>query len=718
MSDSLNDALAALERLTGYPPKKSSNGWQAKCPCHDDSTASLAVSVGSKQAVLVHCHAGCDPKKILATLGLNNSPSGKRIVATYEYRDSTGNRLFDDPGRQHAALVKQSLPQARGLELPGLPPKGDVSDWLDAGHTKADLLALVDRLPAVDAATDAPLPLALNVHGKPFSTLANTTVILTQHPDWRGVFGYDQFAEQAVIIRRPPYPQREWKPGAVSDVDEFRARVWLQKNIGINPTASDVGAAIQMAAHDAPFHPVRQYLGSLQWDGIARLDTWIIRHLGADNTDYVRAVSSKWLISAVARILEPGCKADSALVLIGEQGIGKSTALRTLFSDDWFSDCMPDLHSKDAMHGLAGKWLIELAELSALGRSETEAAKRFMAAVQDTFRPAYGRRSKTFLRQCIFAGTTNTDTFLQDETGNRRWWCVPVTAPASIGDLAAERDLLFAEAVARYRRGERWHLTGIAAQQAEAAAADHVRRDAWESAINPYLESRQDVSVAEVLEQALGMTASDWRQPDQNRVARVLRLRGWIRYKRRDGTTREWRYRREKVPVVPVSSEFGPSMPSAENPATTWLGPSGPSGPSKDKHNASKSDTGPDATPAAVVLPMDSIGNSGTTGTTGTKAFKTTACEKPLLGPLGPNWDQTGTRLGPPTEPPWPATEAERLALRCADGFSEPTDNRDCSTCGAYARLAQTCGRLASYIPDAQQPLCGGKDWRPADGGE
>jgi hypothetical protein len=161
--------------------------------------------------------------------------------------------------------------------------------------------------------------------------------------------------------------------------------------------------------------------GRLHWDGVERLDRWLSTYLGADDSDYSRAVGSRWLISAVARTFQPGAKADCCLILEGPQGIRKSTALRTI-AGEYFTDELADLGSKDAAMQTRGVWIIELSELDSLSHAEVARIKAFMSRTTDRFRPPYGMRLVESPRQCVFAGTVNHGTYLRDETGGRRFW--------------------------------------------------------------------------------------------------------------------------------------------------------------------------------------------------------------------------------------------------------------------------------------------------------
>ena len=286
------------------------------------------------------------------------------------------------------------------------------------------------------------------------------------------------------------------------------------------------GQAAQTAARDRPFHPLRAYLKGLRWDGVKRVDRWLTTYLGAAETEYSRAVGSRWLISAVARIFRPGAKADCCLILEGPQGIRKSTALRTV-AGEYFTDELADLGSKDAAMQTRGAWIIELSELDSLSHSEVSRIKAFMSRTTDRFRPPYGMRLVESPRQCVFAGTVNHSTYLRDETGGRRFW--PVTCGCiAVETLARDRDQLWAEAKARFEAGSVWWLdTAELIQLASDQQVDRYEGDPWEEVIAPWIETKSSVSISEVLEKCLAKPQAQWTQTDKIRAARCLRAQGW-----------------------------------------------------------------------------------------------------------------------------------------------------------------------------------------------
>lgn len=271
------------------------------------------------------------------------------------------------------------------------------------------------------------------------------------------LFRFNEFAVQETYGIDSPWGEK--KGQEVRDIDLKKIKLWLATHWQIEPNINIVGEAVSLIANKNRFHPVKDYLNSLPpWDGVERIDTWTQRLLGATGPKvYLEAVSRKILIAMIARIKVPGIKFDTTPVLVGEQGVMKSTSIRDLASP-WGSDVDLNIGDKDAVLAMCGAWVVELGEMSALSNAEVEDVKRFVACATDRIRVPHGKRTEAFPRQCIFIGTTNRDEFLKDETGNRRWWPIDVGICNPKGILA-ERDQLFAEALVAYEMGEIIYLT-------------------------------------------------------------------------------------------------------------------------------------------------------------------------------------------------------------------------------------------------------------------
>ena len=387
--------------------------------------------------------------------------------------------------------------------------------------------------------------LLLNLNGTVKPVLANAITALRGAPEWSGVLAYNEFANYTVLQKPTPWMKTESRlPQDWSPNDDILTTEWLHHQ-GIFVSVEAAAQAVESVARERLFHPVREYLKTLEWDGRSRLHLWLSDYLGVPSSPYAAAVGSRWMISAVARVFEPGCKADCCLILEGEQGIRKSTALRIL-AQPWFTDEIADIGSKDAALQTRGVWVIEIAELDSLSRSDIGKIKAFMSRSTDRFRPPYGKRPIESPRQCIFAGSVNHAAYLRDETGGRRFWPVECQAPViDVESLAENRDQLWAEAMSLYFDGKPWWLDSVALnREAAKEQAERYEGDPWDELILDWAAGRDSVSIADVLSMCLDKKKDMWTQWDRNRVARCLRVNGWIRFNAGPRGAREWRYRR------------------------------------------------------------------------------------------------------------------------------------------------------------------------------
>lgn len=375
----------------------------------------------------------------------------------------------------------------------------------------------------------------------------NVQLILGNDERWAGVVAINEFSSKIVKRRTAPYggTAGEW-----SDLDDARVVMWLAEQYNLRVRAPAVVEAVSVVAAENAWHPVRQYLDGLEWDGRGRLDFWLTAALGVEASSYSLKVGVRWLISAVARIMSPGCKADSVLILEGAQGAGKSTALSVLGAE-WFMDSPFSLGDKDAYQAIRGKWIVELGELDSFNKAESTKAKQFFSAYIDTYRESYGRRTIDVPRQCVFAGTTNQDEYLKDTTGNRRYW--PVLCQAvDLDYLRENRDQLWAEAVARWRAGERWWVDRSEADEFAEQQDARYMVDAWEHPIRTWLEQPERTELItgdKIFGEALNLDLGHWGKPEQMRVGHIMHRLGWKRKRMpaagRSGI-RPWGYQRPK----------------------------------------------------------------------------------------------------------------------------------------------------------------------------
>ncbi|WP_165164927.1 virulence-associated E family protein [Corynebacterium qintianiae] len=324
-------------------------------------------------------------------------------------------------------------------------------------------------------------------------TIGNFELILTHDPRFNHI-AWNAHASQLEIRDPGALPWDQVKPGW-TDNDDARLKTEIARSYGGLYAPSKMNDALLATASARAFHPVRDYFNHLMpWDGVERLDTLLIDTLGAEDTDYTRAVTRKTLVAAHRRTFQPGCKFDHVLTLVGPQGVGKSTIFARL-AGNWFSDSLTitDMRDKTGAEKLLGNLIVELSELAGMRKAEAEPVKGFISRTEDKFRPAYGRVVETFPRQCIIVGSTNADEgFLRDTTGNRRWWPVHVTGEGWLGkphDLDQHTiDQLWAEARHRDKEGEKLFLEGDVLAAAEHIQAESVEADDRIGIVQEYLD--------------------------------------------------------------------------------------------------------------------------------------------------------------------------------------------------------------------------------------
>jgi predicted P-loop ATPase len=376
--------------------------------------------------------------------------------------------------------------------------------------------------------------------GRPLPILTNVMLALQTDSAVSGCLARDDmFCGPMLLSPIPGSPIKAKLPRPITDDDVSALEIWLQRS-GLHYVGKDVvHRAVDLRARECSFHPVRDYLEALTWDEKPRLQSWLTDYLGAEANPYTKGVGSMFLISMVARIQEPGCKADYMIVLEGPQGELKSTTCATL-AGEWFSDNLPDIHGKDASQHLRGKWVIEVSEMHAMNKAEASLLKSFLTRTTERYRPSYGRKEVIEPRQCIFIGTTNKDQYLRDETGARRFWPVKI-GTINLDKLKQDRDQLFAEAMVRYRAGDQWWPDrAFECEHVQAEQDERYEHDAWEEPISRWLEGVAQTTVLQVAKSALDFEKIDrLGTADQRRIMAVMTKLGWERGKR-DKHTRWW----------------------------------------------------------------------------------------------------------------------------------------------------------------------------------
>ncbi|MGF7163498.1 putative P-loop ATPase [Rhodoligotrophos appendicifer] len=373
----------------------------------------------------------------------------------------------------------------------------------------------------------------------------NAKLLIEHHPLMRETLAYNEVTRRSMIMKQPPWvpsSSEKWKPREIEEADTVDARAWLCGQ-GVDQSRSDTYALLKAAASRNRLNPLRDWLLALKWDRQSRLEKWLSYYLGVDDSPYSRAVGQCWMISAVARVMKPGCKCDTMLILQGDQGIFKSTAIRVLTGEEYFTDDPGEAGTKSAIENMAGKWIIEYSELDSMSKATADRVRAWLSRKEDRFRPPYEVAARDFPRTCVFVGTTNRDTFLKDETGGRRFWpvrCISI----DVDGLQTDRDQLWAEAVHVFNAGTKWWLTSpdviAAAKEAQEGAYE---MDTWESRIARWLIGKGETKIGEILEGPLDVAVGKHDQVAQNRVARVLKRLGWERARRRVHGGMEWYYR-------------------------------------------------------------------------------------------------------------------------------------------------------------------------------
>ena len=334
--------------------------------------------------------------------------------------------------------------------------------------------------------------LSYDGNGNLRKTRDNIIRILTYNPAYKGKIATDDFAVRGMALGALPWnasdERRIW-----SDTDDAGLAWELERNYGI-VGKDKIDAALLLVSEANRYNEVKAYLKSLTWDMLPRLDTVLHDYLGAEDNEYTRAVARKSFCAAVARVMTPGCKYDYVPVFVGPQGIGKSTFLATI-GKDWYSDSLQSFEGKEAAEMIQGVWINELGEMTSYRKSEANTVKQFLSKGADIYRQAYGRRTGKFPRKCVFFGTCNTYEFLNDLTGNRRFWPVDVGKLPPVksvwSDLPQEVDQIWAEAVVRWLAEEPLYFDKPEMEQLARAEQDrHREANVKEGVIREFLDKK------------------------------------------------------------------------------------------------------------------------------------------------------------------------------------------------------------------------------------
>lgn len=470
----------------------------------------------------------------------------------------------DEPGRKVANAILSDL---KGIAksakvivpVPDI-PKADISDYFAAGHGNEDFERLIAKNTSVtDITVGDPVPKGtpLNLDDvrqmlmykveydkdgneksrKLIQSVKNFEIALDNDSRLKGKIKFDEFSQQTYLMGNTPWETSRNNYRAWSSFDDSALFAILQSDYGLS-SRNDYFDALKNVAMRNRFHPVRDLLNSLKWDEREHIRGLLPDYLGAEDTEYTYQVWRLWMLGAVSRIFQPGCKFDYTVIFQGRQGLGKSTFLQLMaLNDGWFNDSLDSLDSDKAAQSLMGSWIIELAELKSLARTAggVDSVKRFLTATQDKYRVPYERRADIFLRQSVFAGTTNKSDFLQDETGNRRFLIIQTGVhepkknlfdPEAMNDIKAA----WAEAVHIYKTEKpRLLLPESCRKQAEELQAESMSDDGKIGIIQEYLSDKHRTCAIEIWQKALGEQGrpAKWQASEISNI--ILGLPEWER---------------------------------------------------------------------------------------------------------------------------------------------------------------------------------------------
>jgi putative DNA primase/helicase len=377
------------------------------------------------------------------------------------------------------------------------------------------------------------LPLDKNDKGVPHATLANASVVFQLHEAFRGKIWLDSFRGRIYHTLHGPAP-RAW-----TDLESRQVTAWMQQNLHLpKMTLSLVQDAVMHAAECNQRNSLIEWLDSLEWDGVPRLDDWLADTLEVERSEYTTAVARNWPISMVARAFVPGCQVDHMTVLEGHMGRGKSKFLEIL-GGEWYKALPMAFGDKDFLQAIQGAWLIEIPDMTGFSRREHSHVLATITIRTDEYRKSYGRFSEAYPRVAVFAATSETDDYLQDTRGRRRYWPLRC-GHINLDSLYAQRSQIFAEAVCIYRQGATWHVMPDSTDDEQ---LDRNAPDLWTDLINGFVErisgetsliGSRDITSTRILEQAIGILPAKQGDIEKKRISRIMRDLGWVPMRTKD----------------------------------------------------------------------------------------------------------------------------------------------------------------------------------------
>ena len=375
--------------------------------------------------------------------------------------------------------------------------------------------------------------LVMSEEGTPKASVSkNWALLLENHPAMNRALTYDAFSMQVVLERRPAWEKSDgpWTPRALKESDFQNAVMWLE-SLHMAPKVTSIKPVIYSVAEKYSYDRLTEYLEALVWDGVPRVNQFFRDYFGVDPDEtsrYASIVSRRFLISCAARALRPGCKVDTMPIIEGPQGLLKSSGVKAFAGEQFFSDELSEIGSKDAKLEMQGKWIFEIAEMHRMNAAETNAVKKFLSQSTDRFRPPYGTTVIEAARRCVMIGTINPDgnPYLKDTTGARRFW--PVTATKiDIDAIRRDRDQIWAEAVVLLKAGEPWWMQADELEIVEEQQTERTDIDVWTDAVLKALDNRSSILLSEIIRD-IGIPAKDASERHAGRIGRIMRAVGWI----------------------------------------------------------------------------------------------------------------------------------------------------------------------------------------------
>lgn len=534
-----DEKIFSIQHFVGYGNvQQGENVWQAGFGPAGRLLYRLPALIASNKAEHVWICEGEKDADTLARLGLTatTNPNGYEgwsddFAKFFKDRKVIVVEDNDDAGRYRTSVIRRSIGKlAKSIDVvrfEDMPEKSDATDFIEAGGTVEDLISRIG--PAF-----RPDEIDHDKNGKPYPSQRNVKLAL-------GLLGVrlsrDEFQDRLLIEGLDGFGP------ALSDAALNRMRMQIDEKWHLSVSKEFFADVVFDIAHQNSFHPVKDYLDSLDWDGTPRLSGWLATYGGAPDTDYTRAIGALVLIAAVRRIQTPGCKFDEMLVLESDQGKNKSSALAILAKrEEWFSDDLPlNADSQKVIERIAGRWIVEAAELAGMRKGEVEHMKSFLSRRIDRARMAYGRIPLEYPRQCVFIGTDNSGNYLRDTTGNRRIWPVRIEQ----FDLVALRrdvDQLWAEAAHREALGESIRLDKALWDAAAAEQEERRVEDPFVDQLRETFDGMTGKIKAVDVWVALALQPGQRSQEHNARLGSAMKQLGWNRKQLRFGGNPEWAY--------------------------------------------------------------------------------------------------------------------------------------------------------------------------------